>query len=351
MKATLLSTLPCLVVGARAANHHGRGDAGVDTPWEIWAAAATLPSRLQLAADGAEADYDMVDGHALFHFNGGVAPVMVRVMLTGTPGAMFIAANADADIVITPAGAIPGARLASLLLIHRALLFDTQGWWIRMQAFQQLRPVVAENSISPAELAAFVALRREIEARKPPVHRASMRASNESFFGEFKHDDIRVYEHDDLHRFTCYYEQPLYLTAKDDRSQAIIPRRNFERMSHLDRGRLVREECHAIALERVVVPAQALGRPCNPADAYLYALHRICTDLSTGWFRDFAIECFDELAHADTDYAGRFANAVDAGLVRPRRNGDMSPGQRRAMEQSLARVAERQRIAGLPVIR
>lgn len=349
MKAAVLSTLPCLVVGARAAARHGCGHVDAVTPWEIWATVAALPSRLQLVAGGAAADYEMVDGHAVFQFDVAGMPVVARIMLAGTPGAMFIAANASEAPLATPAGGMPGARLASLLLISRACLLDARGWLTRMQEYQRLRPLVPAGAVVPTEEeAAYAALRREVEARTPPVHRASMRAPNEAFFGEFKHDDIRLYEHDDLHRTTCYYDEPLYLKAKDDRSLAIIPRHNFERMSHLDRSRLVREECHAIALERVVIPARALGVDCDPAHAYLYALHRICTDLATGWFREFAIESFGELARADTDYAGRFQQAVATGAVRPRSTGTMSAGQRRALQQSLARVAARQGVAGLP---
>ena len=144
-----------------------------------------------------------------------------------------------------------------------------------------------------------------------------MRVPNATFFGEFKHDDIRLYEHDDLHRTTCYYGEPLYQSAKDDKTLAFIPRRNFERMSPLDRGRLVREECHAIALERVIIPAQALGVACDAERAYFYALHRICTDLATGWFREFAIESFEQLARPDVDFTGRFAHAVDTGSRAP----------------------------------
>lgn len=348
MKAAILSTLPCLVVGARAAARHGCGRVEARTPWEIWGTASALPSRLQLVADGPAADYEMVDGHAVFQFDVDGVPLVARIMLAGTPGAMFIAANAAEAPLATPAGNLPGARLASLLLISRACLLDARGWLPRMQEFQRLRPLVSAAAITPPEEAAYAALRREVEARTPPVHRASMRAPNEAFFGEFKHDDIRLYEHDDLHRTTCYYDEPLYLKAKDDRSLAIVPRHNFERMSHLDRSRLVREECHAIALERVVIPARALNLPCDPAHAYLYALHRICTDLATGWFREFAIETFAELASADTDFAGRFEHAVASGDVRPRSSGPMSAGQRRALQQNLARVAARQSVAGLP---
>ena len=348
MQVAVLSTLPCLVVGARAAARHGIGRADDTASWDLWAVAQPQPTALQLAAGSAVAVPTLIDGHAVFRFDAGGAPVCVRIMRADTAGALFIAANADESPLRTPAGDVPGARLSSLMLISRAGLLDPQGWWPHMTEFQRLRAGVPEGSLTAPEVTAHRALCREVEANLPAVHRTSMRAPNATFFNEFKHDDIRLYEHDDLHRATCYYREPLFQSAKDDKTLAFIPRRSFERMSLLDRGRLVREECHAIALERVIVPAQALGVACDPARAYFYALHRICTDLATGWFRDFAIECFDHLARPDIDFAGRFAHAVDAGAVRPRGNGTISSGQRRALQDCLARVAERQRLAGLP---
>ena len=348
VQTTMLSSLPGLVVGGRAAARHGIGRTDDASPWELWAVAEPQPAALQLVAGGEVARATPVDGHAEFRFDGGAAPMRVRVMRADAAGALFVAANAGESPLATPAGDLPGARLASLLLISRACLIDARGWWPRMQEFQRLRAAVPDDSLTEPERAAYRALRREIEAQLPPVHRTSMRVPNATFFGEFRHGDIRLYEHDDLHRTTCYYREPLYQSAKEDKTLAFIPRRSFERMSPLDRGRLVREECHAIALERVIIPAQALGIRCDAEQAYFYALHRICTDLATGWFRDFAIESFAQLARPDVDFTERFAHAVDTGSVRPRGDGTISIGQRRALRDCLARVAERQRLAGLP---
>lgn len=348
IQTTVLASLPSLVVGARAAARHGIGQAVDTSPWELWVVGEPRPAALQLVAGGEIARATPVDGHAVYRFDGGATPVWVRVMRADTAGALFVAANAGEAPLATPAGDLPCARLSSLLLIGRARLIDARGWWPRMQQFQRLRAAVPDESVSEPERAAYRALRREVEAELPPVHRTSMRVPNATFFGEFKHGDIRLYEHDDLHRTTCYYREPLYQSAKEDKTLAFIPRRSFERMSPLDRGRLVREECHAIALERVIIPAQALGIPCDAERAYFYALHRICTDLATGWFREFAIESFEQLARPDVDFTERFAHAVDTGSVRPRGDGTISTGQRRALRDCLARVAERQRLASLP---
>lgn len=348
MNALILSGLPALVVGARAVAHHDGETVDATTPWELWATVPVLPAVLQLAADGPAVNGDMVDGDAMFAFTVDGAPVKVRAMLPGTPGAMFVDANAGEPPIATPAGPLPVARLTSLLLISRAYLFEPRDWLPRMLAFQRLRAQVRDADATPAERTAFSALRQDVLSRATTVHRVSMRSTNEVFFGVYKHLDIRLFEHDDLHRTTCYYDEPLYLSAKEDRSLAIIPRSSFDRLSHQDRSRLVREECHAIALERVVIPSRALDVPCDPADAYLYALHRICTDLATGWFRDFAIEYFDELSRPDTDFAGRFAEAVATGAVLPRESGAISAAQRRSLEQHLAQLGERLRAAGLP---
>ena len=240
------------------------------------------------------------------------------------------------------------AQPTSLRLIARASLVEPENWFPRICTYHALRAGIRDADVTPLEQLACERFSREVAARAKPVHQISMRTPNEVFFQGFTRDAIRLYDHDDLHRTTCYYDVPLYLMLKDEPELAYIPRRNFDRLANADRVRLVREECFAIALERVVIPAEALGIRYRAEDAYLYALHRVCTDLATGWFRDFAIDQFPEAERIDMDFVDRFHAAVAAGRVRTRNNGPVSAAVRQALADNLDRVASRQRLAGLP---
>jgi hypothetical protein len=59
----------------------------------------------------------------------------------------------------------------------------------------------------------------------------------------------------------------------------------------------VKEEAMVIALERFLLP----GLSSDPFMAYKFALVRICTTLTKGWFREFAIDNYPRLATCDKD--------------------------------------------------
>ena len=348
MNVLALSGLPLLVVGERALGHWGFGSATNAGDCEIWAWTDAAPPACCIAPGGAVAQAEVADGHAAFHWNTPAGHVTARIWATGTSGALFVQANAGAPTTATPAGLVPVARPTSLLLMARAALIEPEDWLARIRAYHDLRAHVRDSDALPTERAAYERRAQEIAARAAPVHRVSMRVPNETFFRGYSRDEIRLYNHDDLHRTTCYYDIPLYLKLKDEPELAYIPKCNFDRLGPEDQVRLVREECFAIALERVVIPAEALGVRYGAEDAYLYALHRICTDLATGWFRDFAIDRFPEAERIETDFVDRFRAAVAAGRVRTRNNGPISAAVRAALADNLDRVARRQRLAGLP---
>jgi hypothetical protein len=338
---------PLLVVGARARACRGFGTVADGDGWELWAAADDPRSVRRIAPEGDGVRTEQEAGNTVHRWQTAEGHVTARVWGPGTSGSRFVQANADAPTLMSPAGPASIARPASLMLIARASLTEPADWLSRMREYHELRLRAVDADCSPLERAAFELRCAEIAAHAEPVHRVSMRVPNDAFFGSFKYN-IRLYEHDDLHRATCYYDVPLYLKLKDDPELAYIPRRNFERLDHQDRVRLVREECFAIALERVVIPAEALGIHCRPEDAHLYALHRVCTDLATGWFRDFAIEAFADAECLDTDYVERFHDAARTGRARARHDGPLPADVRQAMIGFLDRVGRRQRLAGLP---
>ena len=66
-----------------------------------------------------------------------------------------------------------------------------------------------------------------------------------------------------------------------------------------------------IALERFVIPGKL-----NPKLAYLKAVEKICTTLTSGWFRDFAIDNWPEVIDNVPDYVSIFNVAVAEGRIK-----------------------------------
>lgn len=173
-------------------------------------------------------------------------------------------------------------------------------------------------------------LRHEEKMRfDPPKEQTSLAVSNDEFFHVSESALQRLYSHDDLHLVVAYYDRPLYERCKTDINKAMLSQKLFNAMSPLNQQRLVREEAMAIALERRLVPlicdsislveAGVLDCVEIPSEkvneAYSYALQRICTTLTSGWFRGFAIDNWRHIKTPDVDFAARFSDAVKTGKI------------------------------------
>ena len=116
---------------------------------------------------------------------------------------------------------------------------------------------------------------------------------------------------------------------KHDLGQAFVPRSGFDQLSHRDQIRMVREECYALALERVLIPAEDLRVPWSENHGFQHALRRICTTLARGWFRDFVIDHYAEVSAYDTRFLDVYHRAVEEGKL-SRKLLQITPEDRRA---------------------
>jgi hypothetical protein len=225
---------------------------------------------------------------------------------------LFLEANAASPQVQIPGGGQSHvARPSTLMLAKRSHLHFPIEWEKHMADYHQLKAAVPDRDISPIE--------REAYSMRLNEHRAifgqqadhpTLRITNKEFFASCKYSFLRLFEHDDLHLATAYYDAPLYYQLKEDKGLAHIPSRRFDALSGDDKVRMVREEAYAIALERVVIPSIELGSEYDANAAFGYALKRLCTDLTKGWFRDFAIDHYPDIRHYDKDYVRAFVDAV-----------------------------------------
>lgn len=241
------------------------------------------------------------------------------VRLSGDdPRRAFLAANRHRPLLQdTPVGPVHIASPTSVALIWRAGLYLQTGFHQRIDDYHRLRARLGETPVSPEERGAYEALRAGVLARVDGERADwTMRVSNEEFFGDFKYRWLRAFAHDALHLATCYGEVPIYLQLKSDPAQALVPRQAFEQLPHAERIRLVREECYALALERVLIPAEDLGEACGEGRAFQHALRRICTTLARGWFRDFAIDHHPEISRYDKTFVEDYRRALRSGALR-----------------------------------
>ncbi len=130
----------------------------------------------------------------------------------------------------------------------------------------------------------FLKERARLTKKAYPAGNPNLNQSNEDFF-----DDAvdKKYDHDWLHELYAYGDEPVYMKMKVDKSKAWCEKDMWENLPTLQKLQCVSEETYVIATERFLVPSDYKV----PAKlAYIKSLKKVCTTLTSGWFRDYAID-------------------------------------------------------------
>lgn len=117
----------------------------------------------------------------------------------------------------------------------------------------------------------------------------SLKKTVEEFF-----DDAvdKKYDHDYLHELMSYHDRPLYTHLQYDSSMAWCEKELWDKLSYDDKCKCVAEETYVIAIERFMVPSNWTH---YTKLSYIKALQKVCTTLTSGWFRDFAIDNYPQI--------------------------------------------------------
>jgi hypothetical protein len=109
------------------------------------------------------------------------------------------------------------------------------------------------------------------------------------FFNDYV---TKKYDHDYLHELVAYYNRPLYTRMQKDPSLAWCNQDLWLKFTDKERQQCVAEETYVIAIERFMVPND-WNFPSKLA--YIKALDKVCTTLTSGWFRAYAIDNYPVL--------------------------------------------------------
>lgn len=128
-------------------------------------------------------------------------------------------------------------------------------------------------------------------------------------------DDVPYkYDHDSIHEAVKFGEQPAYKGMLDGPVKVSLDL--WMRMSESQRMACVIEESMVLALERSIIPYGDKGD--NGKIAYLTALQKVCTSITSGWFREYAWENYENcVALFPRDYIFTFRRGLATGVVKP----------------------------------
>lgn len=147
---------------------------------------------------------------------------------------------------------------------------------------------------------------RERETYTKP--RPKLNVTKDDFFV-----DAYEYDHDSIHRAMAHLGQPAYEFYKGD-GEVMCSRKKWDACPEPTRLFGVLEEAYVLALERSQIPHPG---KLTPRQSFLIALEKVCTSVTSGWFREFAYNnYFKVLSMYSDDYVDRFNKGLRNGTVR-----------------------------------
>ena len=126
--------------------------------------------------------------------------------------------------------------------------------------------------------------------------------------------NIYTLDHDSIHESVKHLCCPAYEFIKSRQTEVMCDKDMFTSSPEHVKLLCVLEESYVLSIERSIHPYPDVDRKW----AFDMALMKLCTSISSGWFREFAWENYDEVQRMyNSEYVGRFYGKLYAGVIKP----------------------------------
>lgn len=123
-----------------------------------------------------------------------------------------------------------------------------------------------------------------------------------------------IYDHDSIHRAVAVLDMPAYEFYIKPGSEVFCSKEMFFNSPKSIRILGVLEETYVLALERSQIPS---GFKVDPKVSFMMALEKVCTSITSGWFREYAWENFHIVERLyEENYVQNFHNGLKNGIVK-----------------------------------
>lgn len=140
----------------------------------------------------------------------------------------------------------------------------------------------------------------------------NLKVSKDSFFNS---NFDYVYDHDSIHEAVKVLDKPAYTFYMDGDAEVNCSREKFFAQDMTIRLLGVLEEAYVLAIERSQVPNNF---NIDPRRSFNIALEKVCTSITSGWFREFAWEHYAIVQQMyDSIYVDKFKLALQKGQIKP----------------------------------
>lgn len=214
---------------------------------------------------------------------------------------------ADPETIKTEFGLVPGVNLLFTLKASHRYLKNSPHFWKTARDYHVLKASGAE--ILPLYREFFSKREEETYWYKHP----KLNVKKAEFFVG---DQVEYrWDHDSIHESMKHLERPIYTLFQKDGAQVACDKNKFFALPEQWRLYSVLEESYVLALERSQVPYPG---KLSPRQSFLMALSKVCSSITSGWWREYAYEHIFEAVQAyDDTYLDRFNQAIQTGVVKP----------------------------------
>jgi len=207
-------------------------------------------------------------------------------------------------------GRVAIATLPELLMLKLSHRFkkNSPHFYKTMQDIQLLR---SSGAVMNDDLQKLLKLR---EKETYTYSHPNLKQRKHEFFRE--DDAIYVYDHDSIHVAVASIPgQPAYTFFSKEGAEVEVDKAKWDSLPLSIQLNAGLEESYVLAIERSLVPHPGV---LSPRQAFEKALMKVCTSITSGWFRAFCWEYHDDiLSLYKEDYYERFQRALDAGRIKP----------------------------------
>lgn len=144
------------------------------------------------------------------------------------------------------------------------------------------------GAVIPAELQGW------FKRRERETYNYSHPKLNQSKADFFTDDVPYTWDHDDIHKAVALGNRPAYLEYIVPGEEVKCSKEMFYACSEQTRLNGVYEESMVLALERSIYPYEVEGED-GWRKSFRFALMKVCTSITSGWFREFAWENHDKV--------------------------------------------------------
>jgi hypothetical protein len=160
------------------------------------------------------------------------------------------------------------------------------------------------------------ALRKWYDRREKETYNYSLPKLNQGKKDFFNDDTLEyIFDHDLTHEVVALGDRPAYLEYKPEDVEVWCDKGMFFECDELTKLKGVYEESLVLTLERWLVPNDF---KVNPYDGFKIALMKVCTSITSGWFREYAWENYHRVLQMySNDFVDQFKVALSSGEIKP----------------------------------